>query len=111
MRLQSGLVREQMIEPAIEAVLVDLLVTKLQQVAKRCTAVPVLGNVQFARRLAEPRRNQDRRHLRPRDVLPARREKPLAQILKSHAAPQRQRQIDITKLPRALDADALEADR
>ena len=111
MRFERRLVDQQVVETAIKAILVDLLVAELKQIAQRRTAVPVLGNVQFARRLAKARRNQDRCHLRPRDVLPAGRKQPLAQILKSHAAPQRQRQIDITKLPRALDADTLEADR
>ena len=55
MRFQSRLVRQQMFEAAIEPVLVDLLVTELQQVAKCRAAIPVLGNVQLARRLAEPR--------------------------------------------------------
>ena len=53
MRLQRRLVREQAIERAIEPVLVDLLIAELQQIAKRCAAIPILGNVQLARRLAE----------------------------------------------------------
>ena len=52
MRFQGRLVREQAIERAIEPVLVDLLVAELQQVAKRRAAIPVLGDVQLARRLA-----------------------------------------------------------
>ena len=54
-----------MIEPAIEPILVDLLIAELEQIAKRRAAIPILGNVQLARRLAEPRRNQHGRHLRP----------------------------------------------
>ena len=111
MRFQSSLVRQQVIKAAIEPVLVDLLVAKLQKIAERRPAIPVLGNVQLARRLAEPRRDQHRRHLRPGDALPAGRQQPLAQILKAHPAPKRQRQIDIAKPPRALDADALQANR
>ncbi len=111
MRFERGLVREQMIEPAIEPILVDLLIAKLQQIAKRRAAIPVLGNVQLARRLAEPRRHQHGRHLRPGDALLADRKQPLAQILKPHPAPQRQRQIHIAKLTRALDANALQPHR
>jgi len=73
MRFEGRLVREQAIERAIEPVLVDLLVAELQQVAKRRAATPVLGNVQLARRLAQPGRHQHRRHLRPCDAFLARR--------------------------------------
>ena len=52
MRLKGRLVREQAIKPTIEPILVDLLIAELQQVAKRRAAIPVLGNVQLARRLA-----------------------------------------------------------
>jgi len=53
MRLESILVRQQMIEGAIEPVLVDLLFAKLDEVAQRRAPIPVLGNVQLARRLAQ----------------------------------------------------------
>jgi len=111
MRLERGLVLKQMIEAAVEAILVDLFIAQLQQIAKCGAPVPVLGNVQLARRLAEPCCDQHRRHLRPADAFPANRQQPLAQILKAHPAPQRQRQIHIAELPRALDADALQANR
>ncbi len=52
MRFEGSLVREQMIEPAVEPILVDLLIAELEQIAKRGAAIPVPGNVQFARRLA-----------------------------------------------------------
>ena len=103
--------REQMIEAAIEAILVDLLIAKLQQIAERRAAVPVLGNVQLARRLAEPRRHQHSRHLRPGDALLSDRQQPFAQILKARPAPQCERQIHVAKLTRALDADALQTHR
>jgi hypothetical protein len=54
-----------MIERAVEPILVDLLVAKLEQIAKRRAAMPILGNMQLARWLAQPRRNQHARHLRP----------------------------------------------
>src|SRR6201995_2116215 len=52
MRFEGGLVSEQMIEGAVETILVDLLIAELQQIAQRCATVPVLGNVQLARRPA-----------------------------------------------------------
>src|SRR5262245_34476609 len=67
--------------------------------------------MQLARWFAEPRRDQNRRNLHPRDALLANRQQALAQILKPHSAPQRERQIHVTELTRALDADALQAHR
>ena len=109
MRLQRSLVREQAIERAIEPILVDLLFAKLQQIAKRRAAIPVLGNVQLARRLAQSSRHKHRRHLRPGDSFLARRKQSLAQFLEPHPAPQGERQVDLAKLTRALDANALQA--
>ena len=100
-----------MIEPAVEPILVDLLTAELEQIAKRRPAIPILGNVQLARRLAKSRRNQHGRHLRPRDTLLASRKQPLARRLKTDAAPQRQRQIHIAKPTRAFDPNALQAHR
>ena len=110
-RLERRLVHKQVIEAAIEAILGDLLLAKLQQIAERRAAVPVLSNVQLAGRLAEPCRYQHGRHLCPGDAFLARRQHLLAQLLKARPAPQCERQIHIAKLTRALDADALQAHR
>jgi hypothetical protein len=64
--------------------------------------------VQLARRLAKPRGDQHGRHLRPRNALLADRKQPRAQRLKPGSAPQGERQVYITKLTRALDANALQ---
>ncbi len=66
------------VEPAVEPVLVDGFVAKPQQIAQRRAAIPVLGDVQLARQLAEPRCHQNGRHLRPRDPLLARRKQAFA---------------------------------
>jgi hypothetical protein len=78
MRLQRLFVREQAIEPAIQPILVDLRIAELQQVAKRGAAIPVLGDVKLARGLAQTRRRQHRRHLRPGDAFLAHRQQPPA---------------------------------
>jgi hypothetical protein len=70
---EPGLVPKQVIEAAIQSILVDLLVAELKQIAKCRATIPVLGNMQLARRLAQPRRYQHRRRLRPCDAFPARR--------------------------------------
>jgi hypothetical protein len=111
MRFELALVGEQMVEPAIEPILVHLLVTELQQIRERRAAVPILRNVQLAGWLAKPRGDQHGRHLRPRDPLLADRKQPLAQSLQPGASPQRERQIHIAKLTWTLDADALQPHR
>ena len=64
-RFERRLVAEKTIEGAIKPILVDLLIAELKQIAKRRATIPILGDVQLARRLAQPRRHQHRRHLRP----------------------------------------------
>lgn len=110
-RLQRGLVLQQQIERSIQPVLVDQIAVELQQVAQRRATVPVLGDVQLARRLAQPSRHQYRRHLRPGHRFLARGHQPLAQIGQPRAAPQGQRQVDVAELARAFDAHALQAHR
>jgi hypothetical protein len=83
----------------------------LSCIARRRAPVPIFGNVQLARWLAEPRRNQHGRHLRPCDALLAHRKRSLAQLLKARPAPQRERQIHIAEPTRALDANALQTHR
>src|SRR5258707_9512771 len=111
MRFEFGLMHEQTIEPAIQPILVDLLVTELEQIRERCASIPVLSNMQLARWFAKPRGDQHRRHLRPRDALLADRKQPLAQSLKPGSAPQGERQVHVAELTRALDANALQPHR
>src|ERR1700746_1954341 len=111
MRFEGGLMREQMIKGAVQAVLVDLLVAELQQIAECRPTVPILGNVQLARRLAEPCRHQNRRHLRPGDAFQAHWQQLPVQLLKASSAPECERQVHIANLTRAFDANALQTYR
>jgi len=65
MRLERLLVWQQLVERAIEAVIVHPLLRHSQQIRQRRAPVPVLGNVQPARWLAQSRDHQDRCHARP----------------------------------------------
>ena len=108
-RLQGRLVREQAIERTIEPILVDLLIAELQQIAKRRAAIPVLGNVQLARRLAEASRHQHRRHLRPSDAFLAHGKQAPTQLLEPQPTPQGERHIHIAKPTRPFDANTFQA--
>ena len=111
MRFKRPLVQQQRVECAVQAILVDLRHIELQQIWERRAPVPVLGNVQLARGFAQPRHDQHGGHLLPSHLLLAGRQQPLAQLRQSGAPPQGQRQVDIAKLPRLLDAHALQAHR
>jgi hypothetical protein len=67
--------------------------------------------VQFARRLAEPRRHQNGCQLGPGNAFLPDGKQSLAHLLKAGSAPQGERQIRITKSPRALNSNALQAHR
>ena len=70
----AGLVGEEFIESAVTTIVVDFLLGHGEQVVERRAAEPVLGDVQFARRLAEPRDHQHRGHRRPRNFRAAARQ-------------------------------------
>jgi hypothetical protein len=110
-RFQRGFVGEEMIKPAIEPILGDLLIAELQQIAQRRAAVPVLRDVQLARWLAEPRRHQHSCHLRPGNAFLAERKQSLAQLLEADPAPQGEHQIHVAKSTRAFDGNPLQAHR
>jgi hypothetical protein len=77
MRLDRLLVTEQLIERTVETILVDLSVRELQQISKHRAPIPVLGYVQLAGRVAQPRRRaatSTRGDLRPRHLLLAQRQ-------------------------------------
>ena len=111
MRFERRLVDQQPIERAVEAILVDLVVRQLKQIAKRRAPIPVLGDVQLARRLAQPRRDQNGRHLLPGDPFLALRQQRRAQLRQSRAAPQGQRQINVAESPPAFEPNALQPHR
>jgi hypothetical protein len=87
MRFEGGLVDEQAIKPTIKAIFVDVFLAELKEIAQRRSAIPVLGDVQLTRWLAEPCRHKHRRHLRPGNTLLARWHHLLAKFLKTEASP------------------------
>src|SRR5262245_7243807 len=57
MRFYGRLVLKQMIKSTVETVLVDLLITHLQQITERRAPIPVLRDVQFASGFAQSPRH------------------------------------------------------
>lgn len=111
-RLQCRLVRQQLVESAIQAVVVHFIDRHAQQVAQCAVAVKVLGDLQFTRRFAEPRDDQDERRQRPRNVFLPQRHRTPQKLVQSQTLHQFQRQPRAAKLAavfnphtRAVDLD------
>jgi len=111
MLLDRLFVRQEPIQRAVEPIVVDPLGGQPEQILERGLAIPVLGDVQLARRFTQPRDHQHRRHLRPRHGLSACRQERGAQLLQSQRPPQRPSQPDVAERARALHAQPLESDR
>ena len=70
---QGLLVRQERVQRPIQPLLVDLLRRNTQQIGQGALGIEMLGDVQFARRIAEPAEHQHQGHQRPGNVFVARR--------------------------------------
>ncbi len=111
MLLERPLVRQQLIQRAVETLVVDPLARQPQQVFQRALTVPIFSNVQFAGRFGQARDYQHRRHLGPRDRFLARWHQLCAQFVQLERAPQLPSQPDPAEPARTLDAHSIEPDR
>ena len=111
MLLQTPLVRQQPVERPVQTVVVDPLHRHPREIRQRRPPVPILGNVQLARRLAQPRNHQDRRHRRPRHLLATRRHLRGAKPIELQRLPQSPAQPDVAKTPRPFQANLLQPNR
>jgi len=109
--LDRGFVRQESIQRAVEAMVIDPLGRDPQQVLERGRPIPVLGDVQLARGLTQPGDHRHRGHLRPGDRFAAPRQERGAEVVEPQGPPQRPPQPHLAERPRALDADPIEADR
>src|SRR5439155_4564969 len=109
--LDRGFVRQESIQRAVEAMVIDPLGRDPQQVLERGRPIPVLGDVQLARGLTQPGDHRHRGHLRPGDRFAAPRQEGGAEVVEPQGPPQRPPQPHLAERPRALDADPIEADR
>jgi len=99
-------VRQQLVEAAIQAVVVHLVDRHAQQVAKRAVPVKVLGDVKLTGRLAQAADHQDQRRQRPGNVLLPRRQCTLQKLVQPQLLDQFQRQPRSAELPTVLDPHA-----
>src|SRR5437870_44152 len=111
MLLDRALVRQQAIERTIEAIVVHQRRRERQQVLQRGAAIPRLGDVQFARRLAQPGEHEHARHRRPRHRFTPFRQELCQQVVEAQRAPERPPEPYVAEGTPAFQPDALELDR
>ena len=109
--LDRHLVRQQSIQRAVQTVVIHRLARQSEQILQRGAPVPVLGDVQLARRLAPSRYHQPRRHHRPRHRLAPRRQQPRAQRVQPQRTPQRPAQPHVPEGSAALQPHPLQPHR
>jgi hypothetical protein len=110
MLLQFRLVRQQAVQTAIEAGVVDLVRIDPQQIVQRRRGKPALLDGQFAARSAQPVDGQHSRHLRPGHIglvsgpVQQRRE----QAVQLQLPPQLQTQKTLAEAPRTFQPHAID---
>jgi len=107
---EGGLVREELIQGAVAAVVVDEGRGHAEQILQGGLAIPRLGEVEFAGRLTEAGQHQDRHHGWPGDRLPARGQQPLQQGLQLQRAPEQPAEPHIAEGAPPLQAHAVQPD-
>ncbi len=109
--LDGFLVGQETIQGSIQPRGIDLRVRQPEQILERRAAIPVLRDVELARRLTQARDHQHGRHLRPRHGLPPRPQHFLAQHVEPQRAPQRPSQPHVPKCTAALETKPLQTNR
>ena len=107
---QSFLVRQQVIEGAIEAVVIHLGVGDAQQVAQGGPAEPVLGDVQFTGRLTQPSDDQDGHHACPGNFRRGASNKARQQLIQTDGLPQAPGEPNVPEPSAPLQAEAAQID-
>jgi len=107
---EGGLVREELIQGAVAAVVVDEGRGHAEQILQGGLAIPRLGEVEFAGRLTEAGQHQDRHHGRPGDRLPTRGQELLQQGIELQRAPEQPAEPHIAEGAPPLHAHAVQPD-
>jgi hypothetical protein len=95
--------RQQLVQPAVQAVVVHLVDRHAQQVGQCAVPVKVFGDVQLARWLAQAGDDQNQRRQRPGNVLLPRRHHTLQKLMQFQLLDQFQRQPRSAELTAILD--------
>jgi len=110
-KLQRLALFEHAVQRSIAAVVVDLRLGHVEQIVQRRAAKPILGDVQLARRLAQPRDDQYRRHRGPRHIFASAGQQPRQQLIQPQRLPQSPRQRHIAETSATFQEQATEIER
>jgi hypothetical protein len=111
MLLQRRLVGEQAIQRAIAAVVVDQRCGQREHIVEGGAPIPLLRDVQLARRLAQPGQHEDQGHGGPRHLFTADGQQPLQPRIQVQGPPQRPAQPDVAEEATPLQPDAIQPNR
>ena len=110
MYFEFALVWQQAIESTVKPRVVDGLRLDAEQVFQGGPPIPVLGDMQLTRRLAEPCENEGQHHIRPRDHLSSPWKNVCAQPVKLESLPAQPAKPDVTESAAPLDTDPFQVD-
>src|SRR6266704_3060992 len=107
MLFQPALVGQDPIQAAIQARVVDLALSDLQQIIQRRRRIPAFLDRQLTARRTEPVDGQYRRYPRPGHLRRIVVHRLLKKTIQSQTPPQLQAQETATELPRSFQTDTL----
>ena len=107
---QRFLVRQERVQRAIEPLLVDLLRRNAQQIGQGTLGIKMLGDVQFARRIAEAAEDQHQGHQRPGDFFAAGGKRAVEEVLQAQLFDKLQSQPRPAEVAAVFHAHALDID-
>ena len=110
MALECGLLRQQVIQRAIEPGVIDRALGNMQQIVERRRRIPPLFNGQLASGRAESIDREDRGDARPRHVGGDRIQPRLEELVQPQLPPERQAEQRGPQLPRPLQPDTVDQD-
>ncbi len=107
---QRFFMRQNRVQRAIETLLVDLLGRNAQEIDQRALGVKMLGDVQFARRLAEAAEDQHQGHQRPGDFFAAVGKRAVEKVLQAQLLDKLQSQPRPAEVAAVFHAHAFDID-
>lgn len=87
MDFEVFLALEQLVEPLVQTLVSDAVGVDTDQILQGTAAIPVLGDVKLAGRLAQPRDDENHDHVRPADSLAATWQGLLAELVELQGLP------------------------
>ncbi len=104
MAAQRVLVRAELVQRAVEPVVVDQARVDAEQIVERGRVIPMLGHAEFGALRAKPRDGEQRGGVRPADALAPDGQKPGEQLVELEPMPQGEGQVTLAEVAAAFHA-------